>query len=165
MFRDPLFDPQPGDAIKLYGVRIAVVDRTPRKVHVENSFSPKNRVMPLVYTLSQWRKEVKGAKIVDISPYPMRFYMEGNNGGDYIQLEQVSEDTVHLKVGHCCVVIFDHIVPVEFLTSILSQVGGEAAPNIRDDIAVKMMEKHCDFSGLFKKELIDKIKRTSWVIG
>lgn len=45
--------------------------------------------------------------------------LEGNNGGDIFELEPLADGRVRLKVSNCCVWEIDHIVPVEFLTSIL----------------------------------------------
>ena len=53
-------------------------------------------------------------------------YLEGNKGGDYFQLKHVDgEDTVELEVGHCCVKSINHKVPVEFLTSALTEISLE----------------------------------------
>ena len=49
-----------------------------------------------------------------------RFHLEGNNGADYITIEPLPDGRIHLEVGHCCVKDIDHIVPVEFITSVLS---------------------------------------------
>ena len=49
-----------------------------------------------------------------------RLHLEGNNGGDYLVIEPLPDGRIHLEVGHCCVVDIDHIVPVEFITSVLS---------------------------------------------
>lgn len=48
-----------------------------------------------------------------------KIYFEGNNGDDYIKIELLKDDTIHLEVGHCCVRMINHIVPVEFLIAIL----------------------------------------------
>lgn len=47
-------------------------------------------------------------------------HAEGNNGGDFIEIEDLNDGTVSLKVGHCCVMSVDTIVPVEFLTHIIT---------------------------------------------
>jgi hypothetical protein len=51
------------------------------------------------------------------------FYSEGNNGGDNIQLTNLGDGLVHLKVGHCCVYTIDHVLPVEWLTLVLSKAA------------------------------------------
>jgi len=51
-----------------------------------------------------------------------RIYLEGNNGGDYIEITQTKEQKDNscctLKVGHCCVHIISHQVPVEYIVSL-----------------------------------------------
>lgn len=50
--------------------------------------------------------------------------IEGNNGGDYVLFDRFREkdQTVHLEIGHCCVVMVDHRVPVELITSVFSEL-------------------------------------------
>lgn len=64
-----------------------------------------------------------------------RFTADGNKGGDYITITVMDDGLLHLEVGHCCVVMADHIVPVEFLTSmvatILRQHDGDLAKVVR----------------------------------
>jgi len=51
------------------------------------------------------------------------FHVEGNNGGDYLKLKETGEEgMIHLEIGHCCVITFKGEVPVEVLTSMLSQI-------------------------------------------
>lgn len=49
--------------------------------------------------------------------------MEGNGGGDYLDLKVVSKykGCIHVKSGHCCVTTINKILPVEVLTAILSE--------------------------------------------
>jgi hypothetical protein len=47
--------------------------------------------------------------------------LEGNNGGDILNIKILSDDRIGLAVGHCCVMVINHIVPVEFITAILSK--------------------------------------------
>ena len=56
--------------------------------------------------------------------------LEGNNGGDIFQLEQLPDDRIHLKVGHCCVYVIDHVLPVEWLTGVLGNLL--AAQSVQD---------------------------------
>jgi hypothetical protein len=60
-----------------------------------------------------------------------RLCIEGNNGGDYLLIEPTEDNLLHLKVGSSCVVTIDAIVPVEFITHVLSDArdreGGIAA--------------------------------------
>ncbi len=50
--------------------------------------------------------------------------IDGNNGADYILFDKYREkdQTVHLEIGHCCVVVVDHRVPVELITSVFSEL-------------------------------------------
>jgi len=50
---------------------------------------------------------------------PKSFRIEGNNGGDYLELTVIDEDTSKLELGHCCVVLTRCRIPNEFLTGIL----------------------------------------------
>ena len=57
-----------------------------------------------------------------------RVYVEGNNGGDFIDLEKYHEDVhdpdsnlVHLEIGNCCVRTITASVPVEFITGTLTE--------------------------------------------
>lgn len=47
--------------------------------------------------------------------------IEGNNGGDYLEIKPLGGNLVRLEVGHCCVVTIEHIVPVEFITAVLTE--------------------------------------------
>lgn len=48
--------------------------------------------------------------------------VEGNNGGDILEIVDNKDGTIYLRSGHCCVISVDKIVPVEFLTAIISEV-------------------------------------------
>lgn len=57
-----------------------------------------------------------------IKPKPQRLYVEGNNGGDYIEIYDLGNGIVDLQVGHCCVNYINQIVPVEFITTTLAKI-------------------------------------------
>jgi len=42
-----------------------------------------------------------------------------NNGGDFIEIVEVEQGIIHLRVGSCCVMEIDSFVPVEFLTGVI----------------------------------------------
>jgi len=50
---------------------------------------------------------------------------QGNNGGDYVKISQTvgqsKESCLNIEVGHCCVVTLRAVVPVEFLTSLITK--------------------------------------------
>ena len=81
------------------------------------------------------------------------FTMEGNNGGDYISLEQIDNDTMYFEVGSSCVVIIRCKIPVAVLTGILS---GLLCEENTDDLK-KIAEKYLGWDKEVKKKLIDKI--------
>lgn len=45
--------------------------------------------------------------------------IEGNRGGDYLKIETLGGNLIRLEVGHCCIIVIRHIVPVEFVTAML----------------------------------------------
>jgi len=50
------------------------------------------------------------------------FYAEGNNGGDHIIIEETDEPgMVKLEIGNCYVTMINALVPVEFITAVLTQ--------------------------------------------
>ncbi len=49
-----------------------------------------------------------------------KIFLEGNNGGDNFSLATLEDGRIHLRVGHCCVYVIDHIVPVEWLTATIA---------------------------------------------
>lgn len=49
-----------------------------------------------------------------------RILLEGNNSGDRFRIRTLQDGRIHLEVGHCCVTEINHIVPVEFLTAVLT---------------------------------------------
>jgi hypothetical protein len=55
-----------------------------------------------------------------------RIVLEGNNGGDFIELEETDEEGIVLiRAGHCCVMTFpypDTRIPVEFITTLLANI-------------------------------------------
>ncbi|QUH21838.1 hypothetical protein [Alkaliphilus sp. B6464] len=75
-------------------------------------------------------------------------YADGNNGGDFIKIENMKNGTISLKSGSCCITSIDAIVPVEFLTAILSD---------------KMLEHNGDINSIidsfgWSKEYKDNLK-------
>ena len=67
-------------------------------------------------------------------------HLEGNNGGDYVTISQSKaqgkRSCFFIEVGHCCVVTLRAVVPVEFLTSLLSKfmlMGSDGMGRSTDD--------------------------------
>lgn len=48
-------------------------------------------------------------------------YIEGNKGGDYLRIAFIKDNMVRLEIGHCTVITVSHEIPVEILTSLLSE--------------------------------------------
>lgn len=90
------------------------------------------------------------------------FYMEGNNGGDFILLEQRGDNKLFLKIAQSCVIMFEAFIPVEFLTIVLTQ----AVMNTNTDLMGKeykdLPEAMMHFYGRgnlkWTEQLIKKIK-------
>ena len=80
--------------------------------------------------------------------------LEGNNGGDYIQITrfEMHPDVVHLEVGHCCIKEIDHIVPVEFLTSWLARAM------MGSDAGIEAALRKSNWPKEFVRELIAKVE-------
>lgn len=49
-----------------------------------------------------------------------KLQIEGNGGGDYLDLQIVDGGLIKVSVGHCCVRTIDAVLPVEVLTAIIS---------------------------------------------
>ena len=77
----------------------------------------------------------------------------GNKGGDILTIYDNCDGTVHLWSGHNCVVSIDRIIPVEFLTAMLSQVMLQHNNDIYSIIDT------FDWSEDFKAELKGKVRR------
>lgn len=83
--------------------------------------------------------------------HPIDIHVEANNGGDFFELMQTNvmktKGQVHVKVGHCCVYMFDGLVPVEFLTCMFSymnehEIGAKELFSQWDtDVRNKLLEK------------------------
>lgn len=51
----------------------------------------------------------------------MQIRVEGNKGGDTLDIEALEDGRLKLVVGHCCVREIRHSVPVEFVTALLTR--------------------------------------------
>lgn len=50
----------------------------------------------------------------------------GNGSGDFVELKPLDDGLVYLKLGHCCLIEIDHVVPVEFITALIAGAVIEA---------------------------------------
>ena len=51
-----------------------------------------------------------------------RFMVEGNKGGDCIELEHVKDNVIRIKSGHCCVYSLELEIPIEVLTVLFNTI-------------------------------------------
>lgn len=79
-------------------------------------------------------------------------FADGNNGGDYVKIIDLEDGTVILESGSCCVNSISAIVPVEFLSAILSKTMMEHNQDIESVI------DSFEWSKEFKAELKAKVK-------
>lgn len=59
-----------------------------------------------------------------------KIYSEGNNGGDFFELEEVEPGMIKIKSGSCCVYNHDGIYPTEYVTKLLEYAFQELKPEI-----------------------------------
>lgn len=83
-------------------------------------------------------------------------YAEGNQGGDYIKIENVGDGLIDLDTGHCCVVSIKAVVPTEFLTAIIANKFLEHNGCINSIIDSFGWNKE------FTNQLKAKVKKHSW---
>lgn len=76
---------------------------------------------------------------------------EGNNGGDFIEIENLSDGKIRLKSGSCCVMSIDSIVPVEFLSAILME------KMTQNNMDIKAIINGFEWGKEFKETLISKV--------
>lgn len=78
-------------------------------------------------------------------------YAEGNNGGDYIKIENKKDGLIHLEVGSSCIVLLDKIVPVEFMTGVLNNTMFE------NDFDINKIIDNFGWEQKFKDKLKEKV--------
>jgi len=78
------------------------------------------------------------------------FFAEGNGGGDEIQIKNLGDGRLHLKVGHSCVYTIDAIVPVEFVTTALTRI-------VDDFNGINGFIKQLDWRDEFKRQLLEAV--------
>lgn len=81
------------------------------------------------------------------------FYAEGNNGGDNIQIKNLDDEKLRLKIGHCCTYSIDAVVPVEFVTAALTKAVDDAG-------SVEEFIKQLNWSKEYKERLLAKVSAT-----
>lgn len=86
-----------------------------------------------------------------------QMYFEGNNGGDYLKIEVLEDGRLLVQCGHCCVPMFDATVPVEFLTTLISEAVLKH-PNPKDMMEAMWPTEH----GKKLAEMIDDGLNVEW---
>ena len=46
--------------------------------------------------------------------------LQGNKGGDLLDIEVLKDDRINLRVGNNCVMMVEKAVPVEFITKVIA---------------------------------------------
>lgn len=80
-----------------------------------------------------------------------KIFAEGNKGGDFIEMTLLENGRVYLRVGSCCVTTIDSVVPVEFLTGVLTEAmlsNGNSIHTVIDSLI---------WSQEYKDELKEKV--------
>ncbi len=52
-----------------------------------------------------------------------KIFVEGNNSGDFIKIEHIKNNLIRLEIGHCCVYVFNHEIPVEIIAALLAKIS------------------------------------------
>lgn len=81
--------------------------------------------------------------------------VEGNNGGDILEITEVDDGIIHLRSGSCCVMDIDSEVPVEFITGIINKTMLEFNGDIEEIIDSFGWEK--EFKNKLKDKVVSKI--------
>lgn len=99
-----------------------------------------------VFLFERWLRR-KGVRF-RFSP---KISVQGNNGGDYLLLRKVSENSLFIEVGHCCVVTLQVIVPTEVITGLFS--GLTEGCGFKEAVA-----KFLPWDEEFNEQIINKIE-------
>jgi len=91
-------------------------------------------------------------------------YLEGNNGGDYIKIAQTKEQEkiscCNIEIGHCCVLLLNAQVPIEFITSLFANfvlMNKEGFSRSMQDKLSDFAEEVMDFDKNYIKERLSNV--------
>ena len=59
-------------------------------------------------------------------------YIEGNKGANYVKIEQLSDNSIILEIGDCCVQTVEMIVTAEVLSNFLTNLSLDANKSLLD---------------------------------
>lgn len=57
-------------------------------------------------------------------------YIEGNRGGNYVDIEKLDDNRIRLKIGDCCVHTIDVIITAEVFSNFLTQMILQSNTNL-----------------------------------
>jgi serine phosphatase RsbU (regulator of sigma subunit) len=66
-----------------------------------------------------------------------RIYIEGSNGGNYIEIIKINDNQINIQVGDCCVHTVDINLTAEVISNILTNIYLESSNNF-----LRFLEKH-----------------------
>ena len=81
-------------------------------------------------------------------------YGEGNNGGDTLLIESLSDGNLYIRSGSCCIFNIDAKVPVEFLTAMIAEKMLKCDNDINKVIDSFSWDK--EFSDKLKNSIVNK---------
>lgn len=55
----------------------------------------------------------------------LKIYSEGNNGGDFFEIEELEPGLIRIRSGSCCVYNHSGVFPTEYLTGLLEYASME----------------------------------------
>jgi len=86
------------------------------------------------------------------------FKSEGNKGGDFIEMRNLFDGRIALRVGHCCVMSIEKVVPVEFLTAVITDTL------LKNNMDVLKVIDNFHWSKEFNEELKSKVRSTNFML-
>ncbi|MFA5394985.1 MAG: hypothetical protein WC346_03100 [Methanogenium sp.] len=90
------------------------------------------------------------------------FSMNANKGADYVIIESIGEEGMcHIEIGHCCTVIFDKVVPIEFLTGVFSGLILKTCERTDDNAAFNLYDYFSDWIEPYRTEIRNKIRNNA----
>ncbi len=66
--------------------------------------------------IKKWNRRIREEAKLD------KVYIEGNKGGDFLKITKIKDNLLRIESAHCCLYNFNHEMPVEVLTSLLSDI-------------------------------------------
>jgi hypothetical protein len=77
--------------------------------------------------------------------------LEGNKGGDFVEITPIEGERVYLRCGCSCVMVIDKVVPNEFLSIALNDC-------ILQHGSIQEYLNQINYDEVYKQELVNKVK-------